>query len=94
MTNALPQDGDGRLSLEALGPLCSLAQANDVAAMGPGLGQSSDLSTLVANFIRECEVPLVLDADGLNVLAQRPDALKQHAGPVIITPHPGEFARL
>jgi NAD(P)H-hydrate epimerase len=94
MTIGLPQDGEGRLSLEALGPLCALAKANNVVALGPGLGQSSELTTLVANFSRECETPIVLDADALNALAQRPEALKQHAGPVIITPHPGEFARL
>jgi hydroxyethylthiazole kinase-like uncharacterized protein yjeF len=94
MTAGLPQDGEGRLSLEALGPLCALAQSSDVIALGPGLGRSSELSSLLANFIRECEVPIVLDADGLNALAPRPEALKQHGGPVIITPHPGEFARL
>ena len=76
------------MSLEALGPLCALAQANDVVAIGPGLRQSSELTSLLANFIRECEVPLVLDADGLNAFAQRPEALKNHAGPVIITRDP------
>jgi NAD(P)H-hydrate epimerase len=39
-------------------------------------------------------IPLVLDADGLNALADQPESLKNHAGPIIITPHPGEFARL
>lgn len=94
MTVGLSQDGEGVLSLECLGSLSPLAQANDVIAIGPGLGHSSELTFLLSNFIRECDKPMVLDADALNALAERPEALKLHLGPVVVTPHPGELARL
>jgi len=94
MTIPLPQDGDGRLSLEAREQLLALGRANDVVAIGPGLGRSSDLSSMLAEFVEKCPVPMVLDADGLNAFADQVEALKKHAGPLVITPHPGEFARL
>ncbi len=70
-----------------------LERCNAVAA-GPGLGQSSATETLVSWLLQNCAHPLVLDADALNVLAENPAQLRQARGPVIITPHPGEMARL
>jgi len=75
----------------ALAPL--LERCNAVAA-GPGLGQSSATEALVGWLLQNCARPLVLDADALNVLAKNPAHLRQARGPVIITPHPGEMARL
>lgn len=94
MTVPLPHDEDGRLSLAGKSQLLSQTQASDVVALGPGLGRSPELTGLVTDILGQCAVPLVLDADGLNACADQPGALKNHAGPVIITPHPGEFARL
>jgi ADP-dependent NAD(P)H-hydrate dehydratase len=94
MTAPMSQDDHGRISAAATGDLVDLAQANDVVALGPGLGQSADLSTLVATLVQQISKPLVLDADGLNTIAARAEVLGKHAGPVIITPHPGEFGRL
>jgi NAD(P)H-hydrate epimerase len=48
----------------------------------------------VSSLIRNIKIPMVLDADGINALAGQTDSLKDHAAPIILTPHPGEFARL
>jgi hydroxyethylthiazole kinase-like uncharacterized protein yjeF len=94
MTAGLPQDDQGRLGPDAAAEALTLAQAHDVVAHGPGLGRSAVLTHLVAELVTKHAKPIVLDADGLNNLADQPEILKQHAGPIVITPHPGEFARL
>ncbi len=94
MTAAMPQDELGRFSAAAESELLALVQSSDVVALGPGLGKSPDLTRLVTALLQGVARPLVLDADGLNALAGDPAILQQHAGPLIITPHPGEFARL
>jgi hydroxyethylthiazole kinase-like uncharacterized protein yjeF len=64
----------------------------DVWALGPGLGKSHAAEIL--HLIHHAEKPMVVDADGLNILAGKIDSLKQCAGPRLLTPHPGEMARL
>ena len=64
----------------------------DVLAVGPGLGQSRHAEVL--QLIQEVATPLIIDADGLNVLATDLHALEATAGPRLLTPHPGEMARL
>jgi len=93
-TAPLPQDEHGRLSAAALPELLELVRGNNVAALGPGLGQSAELGDIIASILEKTATPLVLDADALNVLVNRLDALRKHRGPIILTPHPGEFARL
>ncbi len=94
LTSPLPQDQEGRLSELAEAPLLSLARANDVAAVGPGLGRSPALTGLVSALVTKVEIPLVLDADALNSLEDHTDPLRHRSVPIILTPHPGEFARL
>ncbi len=94
MTAAMPSDAAGRLSLAALPRLSELAARATVVAIGPGLGQSDDVTEIVTALYRESPLPMIVDADGLNALAKRRDQLAQHAGPRVLTPHPGEFARL
>lgn len=93
-TAPLPQDEHGRLSAAALPELLDLVRSNSVAALGPGLGQSAALGDTIAAILEQTTTPLVLDADALNVSVGRLDALRKHRGPVVLTPHPGEFARL
>jgi NAD(P)H-hydrate epimerase len=93
MTAPMPQDADGRLDLSAQAELLSLARANDVVAVGPGLGRSSSLTTLLSAVLEHLQTPVVLDADGLNAFVQDPSRLKRKS-PLILTPHPGEFSRL
>ena len=93
MTAPLGQDNDGRLDPSAEGDLLGLARGNDVVAMGPGLGRGSSVTSLLSSVLKHLQVPLVLDADGLNAFVQDPSQLKRSA-PLILTPHPGEFSRL
>ena len=66
----------------------------DAVLVGPGLTRHAESKALVQRILAECEVPLVLDADALTVLAGEPEQLRDAKGPVIITPHPGELAAL
>lgn len=93
-TAPLPQDDRGRLDAAALPELLELVRGNNVAALGPGLGQSAELGNTLAAVLEQTATPLVLDADALNVLVDKLDALRRHSGPIVLTPHPGEFARL
>jgi ADP-dependent NAD(P)H-hydrate dehydratase len=95
MTSPLVCDDEGLIRFE---PNCKtlerfLEQA-DVLAMGPGLGQSDELRELVHWVVESTKVPTVLDADALNLLAGQTHTLADLKRPVILTPHPGEFARL
>jgi NAD(P)H-hydrate epimerase len=94
MTAPLPADEAGRIDASAQPRLIELADAATVVAIGPGLGRSPALDQLVAWLYRDLPKPLVLDADALNALADQPDVLASHQAPRVLTPHPGEFARL
>jgi NAD(P)H-hydrate epimerase len=99
LTAALPEDAAGRIASDARTELEDLLETNTVLAFGPGCGTSDDLQSLVMWLYVEAEQPLLIDADGINCLAhclaRLPDGrLPKPRGPRIITPHPGEFARL
>jgi ADP-dependent NAD(P)H-hydrate dehydratase len=94
MTVPLPGDRSGRISSSAQEKIVELAQAATVIAYGPGMGRSLGLDRLLGWLYSHLPNPMIVDADGLNALATRPEALLQPAGPRILTPHPGEFARL
>jgi len=92
MTEALPEDPDG---LRPDGVERVLDIARDVIAIGPGLGQTDRARQFVQQLVDRASMPLVVDADGLNAFAADPDRLTGRDGrDVIITPHPGEMARL
>ena len=93
LTAPLSNDREGKLA-NVTAKVLELVQANDVAAVGPGLGRSAPISKLIAELVGNIQIPLVLDADGINALINQTDSLKSHAAPIILTPHPGEFARL
>ena len=95
MTVALDESIEGRVSADALGPI--LGFDHDVIAAGPGLGSGSDVSMFVTDLLSRTDSPLVLDADALNALAANPELLQrggEGSRPIVITPHPGEMARL
>jgi ADP-dependent NAD(P)H-hydrate dehydratase len=94
MTAPLPEDERGRLAAAGRPGLLDLAEANDVVALGPGLGRGPALTDLVSAVLAETAVPVVLDADGLNALEHHAERLRGRAAPTVLTPHPGEFARL
>jgi NAD(P)H-hydrate epimerase len=85
---------EGSLSEDAADVVLRLAAAADVVACGPGLSTSSGPAAVVHRLLAECRKPLVLDADALNILAASKRSWAAGHGPVVITPHPGEMARL
>jgi NAD(P)H-hydrate epimerase len=94
MTSPLPADRQGRIALAAEKRILTAAEAATVVAFGPGLGRSLGLTALTNRLYVRLPKPMVIDADGLNALAARRDTPPQPVGPRILTPHPGEFARL
>jgi NAD(P)H-hydrate epimerase len=98
LTVPLPEDHDGRIALAAWDGLAAAIPKQTALAVGPGLGRSDDLNELVGRIYREAELPVVFDADALNALAGRKAALSAHPDEEqaarVLTPHPGEFARL
>lgn len=88
----LPQR-DGKLSREAIPEIRERLQRADGVLIGCGLGQSEDTLAVVKTVLREAGCPVVLDADGINVLAPHKDILRGRAHPTILTPHEGEFLR-
>ncbi len=99
MTRGLPETPDGTFSLDALEAALAVAAKGSAAALGPGMGaENADTRAFAREFIARCPVPLVIDADGLNVLSQEPDRgaalVKARPAPTVLTPHPGEMGRL
>jgi NAD(P)H-hydrate epimerase len=93
MTEGLDETAAGTIDFSAIDRVLDL-QA-DVIAVGPGLGQAPGTSAFVHALLERAGVPLVLDADALNAFVGEPDRLMGRDGvDVIITPHPGEMARL
>ncbi|HEX6961637.1 MAG TPA: NAD(P)H-hydrate dehydratase [Lacipirellula sp.] len=98
MTVPLVEDDYGIADMANVVDLIEARERFDVWAIGPGLGQTEGVAELVAQLYREIPRPMVVDADGLNALAaglrRNSQLLDNPGGPRILTPHPGEFARL
>ena len=94
ITVALPEAAEGSLLPESAALLQERWATCHAVAVGPGWTQATELQSLLNDIITECPLPLVIDADGLNLLAGMPDALARRTAPVVLTPHPGEAARL
>ncbi len=93
MTEPLDETPEGSIDFGAIDRVLDLKA--DVIAVGPGLGQSAGTAAFVHALVERAGVPLVLDADALNAFAGEPERLVARDGvDVIITPHPGEMARL
>ncbi len=73
--------------------LSSISKAT-ACLIGCGLGVSNDTKKLVYKIIKNCKIPMVIDADGINIVSQNIDILKEAVADIILTPHPGEMARL
>jgi NAD(P)H-hydrate epimerase len=96
MTESLPETECGAIAHAALTRALQLAQKRTVLAIGPGMSARNESTRRFAReFVQQRTAPLIIDADGLNCLAPWPDALQGSPElPIIITPHPGEMARL
>ena len=87
-------DVDGRLSADAVPEILSRLPRMDAVLVGPGLGQSEGTLAVVRAVLEKAECPVVVDADGINVLRAHRDLLRGRKSPTILTPHDGEVARL
>jgi hydroxyethylthiazole kinase-like uncharacterized protein yjeF len=97
MTEPLHPTSDGTVALGNIksGRLSELLESKDVLALGPGLGTAAETQEFVRAAFREAQVPIILDADGLNAFAGCADLLaKRNSTHAVITPHPGEMSRL
>jgi NAD(P)H-hydrate epimerase len=94
MTIPLPETSGQTLSLAAEKTLIDIAQDKSVVILGPGLSTHPETQELVRKLLHALRLPIVLDADGVNALAGHTDALAQVKTKLVLTPHPGEMARL
>jgi NAD(P)H-hydrate epimerase len=96
MTEPLAETADGELALPAAAAALQLLSQRDALALGPGLGTGTETADAVRAVVDGCHAPMVIDADGLNALAEAgsPFPLPDRPRPAVLTPHPGETARL
>ena len=87
-------DQDGKLSKHAIPEILGRLPSMDAVLIGCGLGQSEDTLEVVKSVLEKAACPVVVDADGINLLAAHKDILRGREAPTILTPHDGEAARL
>ena len=87
-------DEAGKLSADAIPEILERLPAMNAVLIGPGLGQSEGTLAVVQAVLENAQCPVVLDADGINVMAAHKDILRGRTNPTVLTPHAGEFARL
>ena len=94
MTLRLPCTNEETFALEARNQTLAAIDRREAVVLGPGVGTQPETWEYVYTITETCPKPLVLDADALNALAHRMDLLRNRETPTILTPHPGEMARL
>jgi NAD(P)H-hydrate epimerase len=94
MTEPLPETKERTLSLAGHGQIINLLAGKSALAIGPGLSQHPETTRLVQKVIRSINLPAVIDADGLNAFAGKLDLIRKSQKELILTPHPGEMARI
>jgi hydroxyethylthiazole kinase-like uncharacterized protein yjeF len=94
MTEPLPETSEKTLSSEALDRVLTILDGKDGLLIGPGISTHPSTAEFVLSLIPKIKIPAVIDADALNILAARPEIIKSLRKPAVLTPHPGELARL
>jgi hydroxyethylthiazole kinase-like uncharacterized protein yjeF len=94
MTVPLQSAAQGILSIEDFLVINDTLQGKQAVVVGPGIGTATETAELIEKLYCEIEAPMLVDADGLNILAAETSLLKKAPGQRILTPHPGEMARL
>ncbi len=91
---ALPEDDAGRIGAGAIGPILDMGQDNDALAIGPGLGVSTALRSIIETLLQQTGLRLLVDGDGLNNISRLNNWPQKRQARLILTPHPGEMQRL
>ena len=94
MTIPLQSAVQGFLSIDDYKVIQDALQNKQAVAIGPGVSTAAETAALISRLYTEVELPMLVDADGLNILASDTSLLKKSGGPRILTPHPGEMSRL
>ncbi|MEA1965342.1 MAG: NAD(P)H-hydrate dehydratase [Candidatus Aerophobetes bacterium] len=94
ITLPLPQTEEGSLSFRALKKIEEFSKKCEAVALGPGISTNKETAKLVKMLVKQLTIPLIIDADGINVLGDETALLSKYKAPLIITPHPGELSRL
>ena len=94
MTEPLPETTKQTLSLKALDPILRLCENKKAVILGPGIGTVKETQLLVLRLIQTLDLPIILDADALTALAAQSKILPAKSPSLVLTPHPGEMARL
>ncbi len=94
MTEPLPETPRQTLSLRAFNAILRLCENKRAVVIGPGLGTYKETQSLVIKLMKTLDLPIILDADGLTSIASQSKTLTAFRKPLILTPHPGEMARM
>jgi ADP-dependent NAD(P)H-hydrate dehydratase / NAD(P)H-hydrate epimerase len=94
MTEPLAETDTQTLSTKSLPRIQELTEGKKVLALGPGISTHPETIAVVHHIIRNCRIPLIVDADGINILGKKLSVLHEVQCPIVLTPHPGEMARL
>ncbi len=94
MTFPIEDGGEGQLVAESLHDVIELLKDKDVLAIGPGCGKSSGVFEILWHILGKIDISIVIDADGINHISRDMTLIKSHKASVILTPHPGEMARM
>ncbi len=94
MTEPVPETAKQTFSIRAFDPLLRLCEGKSAVVIGPGIGTTKETQSLVLRLLDALRVPIILDADGLNALATEAKVLPLTNRSLVLTPHPGEMARL
>ena len=94
MTEPLPETEAGTIAISSRNRIVELAKGKSVLAIGPGISRHPETAELIQSLVASLQTPIVLDADGLNAFEGRSDELSGKGRTLVITPHPGEMARL
>ena len=87
-------DQNGMLSTDAVEPIAALLPKMDAVLIGPGIGVGEGTNQVLARVLRDAKCPVVVDADGITMLAAHKNIVRGRIEPTILTPHAGEFMRL
>jgi len=94
ISKPLPENSNGTIGLNSESCILEMSESYDVLVLGPGLGKDKEIGQVVKNLVREIKIPVVLDADALNLISSNVLVLKDKKAPFVLTPHPGEMSRL